>query len=225
MTKNNTIDGINENDIQNYGLSIDEIDSEAVNLIFVATDASGTMEKFKTVMSDSLINFKEALINSKEVDIIAVSRANFQESNIDIGVYGEIKDFNTDFDPKGLTPLYDVIVDGANRLITYMGKLKKGGMRVKAVFAIFSDGLDNNSKNVFADARKKIEELNNLEVTTAFITFGSEAKGIANDLKFQNDLEVGSSASELRKAFQCLSTSVIESSKSTITGGTNFFKI
>ena len=97
------------------------------------------------------------------------------------------------------------------------------GVRVKCVFAIFSDGCENGSKADVADARQAIANLNKEEITTAFISFGSDAKVEAQKLGFMNLLEVGSSASELRKAFNCLSKSVIESSKSVVADGDAFF--
>ena len=98
-------------------------------------------------------------------------------------------------------------------------------MRVKAVFAVFSDGDDNDSVNTFGDAKRAVEFLNGEEITTAFISFGGKATKVAKDLGFRNMLDVSSSASELRKAFQCLSKSVIESSKSVVADEEDFFKI
>ena len=103
-----------------------------------------------------------------------------------------------------------------------MDFLKQQGVRVKPVFAIFSDGEDT-VKNDASKAKNMIKELNAKEVITAFISFGGAATSIAKNLGFKNILDVGSSASELRKAFDCLSKSVIESSKSVVTDVDNFF--
>lgn len=98
-------------------------------------------------------------------------------------------------------------------------------MRVKAVFAVFSDGADNDSKSSFGEAKRAVEYLNDEEITTAFISFGGGAAKVAKDLGFRNMLDVSSSASELRRAFQCLSKSVIESSKSVLADEDDFFKV
>lgn len=126
-----------------------------------------------------------------------------------------------------MTAMYDTIVDGANKLKDYRKFLKDQGMtRVKAVFAIFSDGVDNVSRNDFSSAKREIESLNKEEITTAFISFGGHATQVAKDLGFRNILDVASSASELRKAFNCLSKSVIESSKSVLSDdGDDFFQV
>ena len=121
--------------------------------------------------------------------------------------------------------MYDAITEGTEKLKEYRQYLKDQGVRVKAVFAIFSDGLDNSSNSSFSEAKRSIEFLNNEEITTAFISFGGAATQEAKDLGFRNILDVTSSASELRKAFNCLSKSVIESSKSVMSDADDFFQI
>jgi uncharacterized protein YegL len=121
--------------------------------------------------------------------------------------------------------MYDTIVYGTDKLKEYRDFLKNEGMRVKAVFAIFSDGLDNMSRNDFSRAKKSVEYLNSEEIVTAFISFGGQATQTAHDLGFKNILDVTSSASELRKAFNCLSKSVIENSKSAVSKQDDFFDV
>ena len=59
------IDGLDEVEITNT--SIDEIDSENINLIFVGIDKSGSMGMYERDMVKALSDFKDALINSKNV--------------------------------------------------------------------------------------------------------------------------------------------------------------
>lgn len=215
------IDGLEEIEMENT--SIDEIDSENINLIYLGIDQSGSMYSYTSDMEKSLHDFQDALSNSKEADEILVARANFDDS-IDVGGYKKISEFNTDFNTYGCTAMYDAITEGVQKLKDYRQFLKDQGMRVKAVFAIFSDGQDNSSNCSFSDARTAIEYLNSEEITTAFISFGGEATQTAKDLGFRNILNVSSSASELRKAFNCLSKSVIESSKSVVADEDDFFQ-
>jgi len=68
--------------------------------------------------------------------------------------------------------------------------------------------------------------LNKQEITTAFISFGAGAKQEADRLGFKNILNItNSNASELRKAFNCLSKSVIEASKSVVAKDDDFFNM
>lgn len=213
------ISGLDDLEIENT--SIDDIDSENVNLIFLGIDKSGSMHCYTSDMINCLKEFKQALIDSKEADEILVARADFN-ANIDVGGYKKITEFETYYTPGGMTALYDVIEQGGEKLLEYMNFLKQQGVRVKPVFAIFSDGEDT-IKNDASKAKNMIKELNAKEVITAFISFGGGATSIAKNLGFKNILDVGSSASELRKAFDCLSKSVIESSKSVVTDVDNFF--
>lgn len=214
--------GLDEIEVENT--SVEEIDSENINLIFIGIDQSGSMTSYENDMKNSLSDFKDALLNSKEADEILVARANFDD-NISIGGYKKISEFDTQFKTYGCTAMYDAIVTGTEKLKEYRQFLKDQGLRVKAVFAIFSDGADNDSSHSFSDAKKAVDFLNNEEITTAFISFGGGATKEAKDLGFRNILDVTSSASELRKAFNCLSKSVIESSKSVVADADDFFQI
>lgn len=216
------IDGIE--DVEAANTSVDEIDSENINLIFVGIDKSTSMEEFEGDMSKALNDFKDALTNSKEADDILVARADFADSAT-VGGYKRIMEFDTAYHTGGCTAMFDTIVDGTNRLKDYRDYLKNEGMRVKAVFAIFSDGVDNSSRNGFSSAKKAVEYLNKEEIVTAFISFGGKATQVAKDLGFRNVLDVKSSASELRKAFNCLSKSVIENSKSAVSKQDDFFDV
>lgn len=216
------IDGLDEIELENT--AVDDIESENINLIFLGVDESGSMDSFVKDMKHSLTEFKDALVNSKEADEILVARADFSDSCV-IGGYKEIDKFDTSFATYGCTAMYDTIVEGSEKLKDYRQYLKDQGVRVKAVFAIFSDGFDNSSRNSFGQAKQAIDYLNKEEITTAFISFGGAATKEAKDLGFKNILDVSSSASELRKAFNCLSKSVIESSKSVLADGDDFFQI
>lgn len=215
------IDGLDKVEIANT--SVDEIDSENINLIFVGIDRSGSMHSYERDMVKALGDFKDALANSKEADEILVARADFSDDAV-IGGYKRISEFDTAYTTGGCTALYDTIIGGASKLKEYQDFLKDEGMRVKAVFAIFSDGL-NNIGNGFSVAKTAVDHMNKEEIVTAFISFGGEATQTAKDLGFRNILDVSSSASELRRAFNCLSKSVIENSKSAVSKQEDFFDV
>lgn len=220
MSNELDIMGLDEIELENT--SVEDIDNESVNLIFIGIDGSGSMHGYINDMKKSLTDFKDALSNSKEVDELLVARADFA-GYINVGGYKKVNEIDTSYSASGMTSLYDVITEGTDKLLNYMEYLKQQGMRVKAVFAIFSDGEDTSSNVGISEARNKIKELNDKEITTAFISFGNDAVNEAKRLEFKNVLTVGSSASELRKAFNCLSKSVIESSKSVVSNTDDFF--
>lgn len=216
--------GLDQIEIDNT--SIDDIGGDSVTLMFLGVDQSGSMISFAQDMRNQLSEFKDSLTNSKEVDDIIIARADFWHNTINISGYKKVQQLDVRFMADGGTPLYDAIVTGEEKLIEYMNFLKTNGMRVKAVFAIFSDGEDNTSTNKLKNAVKSIENLNDKEIITAYIAFGSEGIPEAKRLGFKNILEVGKSASELRKAFGCLSKSVSETSKKAVIDDLdNFFDI
>ena len=216
------IDGLE--DIETENTAIDDLESENINLIFLGIDESGSMKNYTKDMRSCLTEFKTALADSNEAEEILVARADFSDF-IKIGGYKKIEEFDISFDVYNVTHMYDTIVEGSEKLKEYRKFLKEQGVRVKSVFSIFSDGLDNGSKNDFNTAKRAIEFLNREEITTAFISFGGQATQTAKDLGFRNILNVVSSANELRRAFNCLSKSVIESSKSVLADEDDFFKV
>lgn len=222
MTKELTVVGLDEVELQNT--AIDVIDSEEVHLVFVGLDVSGSMIPWINDMLKSLGDFKGALLASKEENKILVARADFNDK-INVGGYKKISELDVTYRASGGTAMFDVIIEGKEKLIQYMDHLKSQGMRVKAVFAIFSDGDDTSSSQSANEAKLAVDVLNAKEITTAFVSFGGYADTIATQLGFKNLLKVSSSASDLRKGFNCLSKSVIENSKSIVAKPDDFFVV
>ena len=221
------IDGLDEIEVENT--AVDDLESESINLMFLGIDESQSMWKFIKEMLQCLLKFKNALENSKEADEILVARADFA-GDIKIGGYKKISEFDTGFDVYGCTAMYNTIVEGVEKLQEYRNFLKEQGMRVKVVFAMFSDGKDEGSRSDFRDAKKSIDFLNDEEITTAFVAFGDKALEEAQNLGFRNILDVYKTKgkdleSKLREALECLSKSVIVSSKSVLADGDDFFQI
>jgi len=222
--EDNGMDIMGMDEIENYNTGVDELETENINLIFVGIDQSWSMGRYIGDMKNALSEFKSSLTDSKEADEILVARANFS-STIDVGGYKKIEEFDDNYTTDGMTAMYDLVDEGVEKLLTYMNYLKQQGMRVKAVFAVFSDGDDTTSSKGLNDAIKRIDDLNSKEITTAFISFGSDAERSAKDMKFRNVLKLGASSTELRKAFNVLSKSVVESSKSATSDGDDFFQM
>ena len=211
---NDNIEVFGIDEIERVNTKLDDIDSENVTLINLNDDESGSMTPYVKDMKDSLAGFKDAIANTKEAESneILIARGRFS-SNIDVKGYKPVGDFDTDYKASGMTSLYDAVIESKEKLVTYMTHLKDQGMRVKAVFAFFSDGEDTSSRHSLSEAKAAIEELNAMEVVTAFMGFGGGANGIADSLGFRNKISVGDSASELRASFNVLSKSVVEASK------------
>ena len=120
--------GLDEIEVENT--SIDAIDAENVNLIFVGIDSSGSMAPYERDTIGCLSEFKSAITDSKEADEILVARANFNDK-ITVGGYKPIGDFDNAYNAFGMTALYDVICEGEQKLSDYMAYLKTKGCALK----------------------------------------------------------------------------------------------
>lgn len=216
-----TVDGLDEIGARNT--PVDDLETEDVNLFFLGIDQSSSMMPYQAAMVKAIGDFKRAIANSKEAPKILVARANFSGS-MKIGGYKKIDELDTLYISDGMTILYDTIIDGVEKLLKYMEYLKQQGVRVKAAFAIFSDGMDTASSHTCHGARDAMAKLIAKEIVTAFISFGPDAIQEAKDLGFKNVLEVGRTDSELRRAFDVLSKSTISNSKSVVSKTGDFFE-
>ena len=86
MNEVKELDIMGLDEIEQENTSVDEIDDEDINLMFIGIDQSISMGCYVSEMKQSLEDFKQALIDSKEADEILVARANFS-TNINISGY------------------------------------------------------------------------------------------------------------------------------------------
>jgi len=197
-------------DIDN--VEVEELETEDVNLIHLGIDCSSSMTGFKSMMNKELEKFKLEIGGSSASDQILIARSNFSD-DLEIGGYQKVVDLETDYILGQMTVLYDTIVNGSTEMLKYIDELKSQGMRVNAVFAIFSDGEDTKSKSSISEAKQSILELNKREIITAYMEFGSVAAGMGTKIGFRNVLKTGGSGDELRQMFGILTTSVIQHSQ------------
>ena len=206
-------------------LPIEQIDNERQTLVGLLVDDSGSLKGYEKVMRDCLEKFKSALLGSKQEDEMLVSLTTFGGQGVNQGGYQLISDMPTDYSASGMTPLYDCIVQAGKQICDgngggYLEQLQQSGIKAKGVIAIFSDGEDTASSCSKDEARKTIEFLKKKEIIVAFVAFGDDARGIADELGVdsQNVLDVSANESELRKVFQVLSKSAVSASKNAAAG-------
>lgn len=214
---NITIDGLDEV----YGTNVDVDDVLSANMMLVdfRIDGSGSMGWHEDAMRDCLKHYKDAICNSKQADEMMVAKTVFN-GIIHTGGYVAPEDFDTSYMAGGVTRLYDAIIDGRKRMLDYMEQLRNAGTNVRACMVILTDGEDVGSQNRIGDARKAILDMISKEITVAFIAFGQDAFGIADQLgiKKQNVKEVSNDESELRRIIDLVSKSAISASKKASSG-------
>lgn len=214
---NITIDGLDEV----YGTNVDVDDVLSANMMLVdfRIDGSGSMWDYESAMRDCLEHYKSAICNSKQADEMMVAKTVFN-GIIHTGGYVAPEDFDTGYMSGGVTRLYDAIIDGRKRMLDYMEQLRNAGTNVRACMVILSDGCDNDSQSRLGDARQAVQDMISKEITVAFIAFGKDAFGIADQLgiKKQNVKEVSNDESELRRIIDLVSKSAISASKKASSG-------
>ena len=100
-----------------------------------------------------------------------------------------------------------------------------GGVTVRGILVVVSDGENNNSRNSLANVQQVSKAMLNEEIfTLAFFAFGPEGRGEAGRMGFPSVMETGNSGSEMRRALQVVSKSTIRASQNQINAsGANFF--
>lgn len=201
--------------IETVNDSIDDLDSEDVTLMGLAIDNSLSMRPYISAMCDAMEATKKALLDSKNADEIRISRIDFDNESKASG-YLPISDMDTAYMKPigdGTTAIYDMIVKDGEALREYRKYLRDNGYRVRAVFAIFTDGEDVCSTRSIQDAKEIIDKMNREEIITVMIEFGPEAAGIAKSLGVMKTISCGSTEHELREAFATVSKSVVSVSQ------------
>ena len=209
-------------------IDVGEIENDHMYLMGIAQDRSGSMDDYTGDMKIAMSNFVKSIQDSKQDDEMLVSVTEFSDDVSSSG-FQNVADISTDFSAGGCTAMYDAIIVAAHQLADYMDQLNNSGVRTRGGLVIFSDGDDNVSQSSAKEAADAISALLKHEVVVAFVAFGSDAHGIAQNLgiKQQNVLETDASPSELRKIWGILSKSAISSSKSAAAGASqsSFFDV
>jgi Mg-chelatase subunit ChlD len=138
------------------GVDVDEIDSEEVTLVVVLLDASDSMNPYQAeVLKQYKEQFLEPLKGAKNAESILVSvwafsRIGEPKDNVRL-IHGftpvpqcpELTD--ADYQPNGMTPLFDAVFKGITGLVSYGQTLRDNGTRTKSIVVVLSDGWENAS--------------------------------------------------------------------------------
>ena len=213
---------------------MDELETATPFLTVLDIDASGSMGDYSDsnsgIMGDCLRNCKNAVINSKQADEMLLAKITFND-NVDIGGFVKPENLDCTYNTGGVTALNDSIVAGRKLILDYMDQIRNNGGTPRGCLVILSDGCNNASRATDADARKAIDDLQKKEITVAFITFGPDASGIAQNLgvESKNILDCQNDEHGLRMALNMVSKSAISASKRASaglgTGDTGFFDV
>ncbi len=212
------------------GAQVDDLNTDDVTLVSVILDQSTSMNSVRSDVIDAFNQMTRALADSKASDSILLScwvfsaqpRLLFNYTPID-----QVKDLTrNDYKPGGSTALYDATLDGFTGIVGYGQDLRNNGIRTRSIVVVISDGGDNSSGHTAAAVKTVADDLLHQEIyTLAFIGLGNANtfNKIAADMGFPEVLTVSNSASEIRRALNMVSGSVIRTSQGQVGGASNGF--
>jgi len=211
------------------GTDPSQLPTDEVTLSLVILDESGSMlDDCDEVVKEFKENL-DAIRGSKQADEILMSTWLFNSRTRMLHSYLtlELVDELTDYHPVDMTALYDAVLDGFTGLVAYEAELRKQGMRTKINVAVFTDGVDNESRNRADDVRKVAEELlarENCTLTLSAFGYDFKPEEIAQAIGFPDPGKFDKTPAGRRRAFGTWSSSVIKTSQTKIGGSkTGFF--
>ncbi len=217
------------------GLALDEIESTEVTLITALYDISGSISYSK--LTSAIINGQNELLNAlngaKKKDDIMMAQWFFNDNTEVLHSYVPIDDVvklnNKNYVPNGMTSLYDVSLEAMSSNLAYAELLKGSGTPVQSIIVLFTDGQDTTSKSRAADVKKLAKDLLKTEqYVLAYIGVGGDDhEAIAESMGFPSVIHTSISATDIRKAFQMMSESIINVSQSVINANVqnSFFSV
>src|SRR5258706_1845492 len=200
------------------GVSVDDLAGDEVTLYVRVVDATGSMQRFASVVIEACNDQLDALAESKASDSILMSTLFFNMKTTVLHSYLPLdKALQLDganYQPDSNTALYDATLDAITSAVSYTQNLRDAGIRVKVVIVIVSDGEDNSSRHTAASVKSVVEDLINQEIyTLAFVAFGTYGSKIAASMGIPNVLDEQADAHSIRLALGTVSKSVIRASQ------------
>lgn len=212
------------------GAQVDDLNTDDVTLVSIIIDESSSMDHVRDDVIDAFNTMARALNDSKAADSILLSAWTFADHPKLLFGYtpiANVKDLTrAEYNPSGMTALYDATLDGMTGIIGYGQDLRNNGIRTRAIVVVISDGGDNTSRQTSHSIKTVAEDLMKQEFyTLAYIGMGDPAtfKKIADSMGFPQILTIGNTASEVRKALNMVSASIIRTSTGQINPGQNNF--
>jgi hypothetical protein len=209
---------------EGLGIPVDLVKSSEVILLNILVDDSGSIQLAGNAQAvcDGHNQLIEALRDSKQQNNIEVLNRYLNGTVLypytPLNLVPEMSDRN--YTPNGGTPLFDETVKFLATVIAKAQDFKNNGIQVRTITLILSDGEDFRSRTSLASEVKEIvsDMLRSEEHIIAAMGFDNGScnfRQIFADMGILDQwiLTVASNPSEIRKAFQVFSQSVIRASQ------------
>lgn len=211
------------------GTTADDLFTDEVTLAITVLDVSLSMSEHADTVIAAYNAQLDALSGSKSADSILMSTWLFNHRPQLLHGFLPLSDTPpmdaNVYSPGGTTALYDTVLDALTSVVAYGQDLRNSGIVTKIDFAVMTDGEDNESTANAAKVKVVADDLLRQEIyTLTFTAFGGDfAKRVAADMGFPNVWEYGATASEIRRAMDERSQSIIRTSQSQIGKSGSFF--
>lgn len=191
--------------------------SETINIV-VVIDTSGSVFSYASELSKAFNEFIARMQKSHAAPQLFISIIEFNSKvTVTSGFrpIGEIQPIDLGPRVNGMTALYDACKQGLKNALDYRQDLENAGINCKTLFFVMTDGEDNQSSSNPSEVKNMIDNL--LKEERNFFSFESILFGIGDEAKFepaQKDMgikylaKVGTTADEIRKMINFISSSV-----------------
>ena len=207
-----------------FGLVFDNFDAnkiqteETINCVFVV-DVSPSVRDYEDELNNGFNEFVQRMQKSHVADRLFVSTLEFNENiNVKTGFQPIVNVSQTNFKASGRgTALYDATKAGLKNALDYRKQLEDSGIVAKTLLFVITDGEDNASRSYPSEVKQIIDDFMKEEKNA--YSFQSILFGVNLNLKdkferakqemgIQNMAATGTSADEIRKMINIISTSV-----------------
>lgn len=192
--------------------------AETINAVFIV-DTSSSVASYGQELNKAINEFTARMQKSHAAANLFVSIIEFNDNiNVTTG-FRPISEIPViDLVPRigGCTALYKACAVGLKNALDYRKDLENAGVNCKTLLFVITDGEDNASGNVVAsDVKSIIDDL--LKEERNFFSFESILFGVGSDKSFEtaqkdmgikNLARVGTTADEIRKMINFISSSI-----------------
>ncbi len=220
------------------GVGIDRLASDRVRLFLRILDTSKSMDDhmldtdnniyrpISEVVIETGNELIDALAHSAAKEEFLTSTWQFSNNPLLMHSFVPLEDIPAlncqNYVPCGMTALYNTTLDGITATAAYAKDLLKQGMMVEIIVAVFTDGANNIGGTTAGQLRQVVGDLLKLENWTfSLVGFGCDALAIATEMGFpaRNVLTAESTPSEMRRAVNTFSDSMIRKSQGLLNPG------
>jgi hypothetical protein len=228
------VEGINDTIVAGAsGKAAEDVDATEVTLVTAVLDDSGSIKY--SGLTDSVIQGQNALINalngSKQSDEIMIGQWKLGSTSELVHSYVPLDDAvlfdQNNYNPGSGTALYDVWMEAVASNLAYAQTLASTGTQVTSVALVITDGQDQHSRQYLArDCAQLAKDLLASETFyLAFVGVGEKRKfqTVAEEMGFSKGsiLVADATESEVRRAINLASQSIIRASQGIIQPGAN----